>query len=193
MRDGVRSGLHAAGPQKQEEQDMTDTSLHGALLWPLPAEQQGSSNSRYFIDTEYTDFRHCQLVSLAIVGENGDEFYGERTDFDQARCSDFVRKVVLPQLGQFEGRAMPFVRLREALRAWLGSIPGDSGPVLCYDYETDLNLFRFLLGGPLPRGWRVENIAGRRDRERRAEYFARHGGEHHALHDARANAFAFAG
>ena len=87
---------------------------------------------------------------------------------------------------------MPFDRLRETLRTWLDSIPGDSGPVLCYDCETDLNLFRFLLGAPLRRGWRAENIAGRRDRERRAEYFARHGGEHHALHDARANAYAFA-
>ena len=193
LRDGMRLGLHAATPQEKVEQDMTDTSFHGALLWPLPAGLQGGLNSRYFIDTEFTDFRHCQLVSLALVGENGSEFYGERTDFDQARCSDFVRKVVLPQLGQFEGRAMSFDRLREALRAWLSSIPGDSGPVLCYDCETDLNLFRFLLGGPLTCGWRVENIAGRRDRERRAEYFARHGGEHHALHDARANAYAFAG
>jgi hypothetical protein len=101
--------------------------------------------------------------------------------------------VVLPQLGQYEGRAMPFAALRGALHAWLMNVPGDVGPVLCYDYETDLNLFRFLLGGPLPRGWRLENIAGRRDRERRAAYFNRHGGEHHALHDARANAYAFAG
>jgi hypothetical protein len=99
--------------------------------------------------------------------------------------------VVLPQLGQFEGRAMPLEQLREALRDWLLGIPGESGPVLCYDYETDLHLFRFVLDGPLPRGWRIENIAGRRDREQRGAYFARHGGEHHALHDARANAYAF--
>ena len=104
-RDGMLPGLKAAGPQKKEEQDMTDTSFHGALLWPLPAELQCGSNSRYFIDTEYTDFRHCQLVSLAIVGENGDEFYGERIDFDLARCSDFVRKVVLPQLGQLDRKS----------------------------------------------------------------------------------------
>ncbi|RQG99075.1 3'-5' exoribonuclease [Paraburkholderia dinghuensis] len=172
---------------------MTDTGFHGALLWPLPVEPQGGSTSRYFIDTEFTDFRQCQLISLAIVGENGDEFYGERTDFDPAWCSDFVRVVVLPQLGQFEGRAMRFERLRETLFAWLVSVPAAAGPLLCYDYETDLNLFRFLLGAPLPRGWRIENIAGRRDWERRAAYFARHGGEHHALHDARANAYAFAG
>jgi hypothetical protein len=172
---------------------MTDTRFHGALLWPLPSEAQSGWDNRYFIDTEFTDFRQCQLISLAIVGENGYEFYGERTDFDPAICSEFVRTVVLPQLNQIAGRAMPFMQLREVLREWLGGIPGDSGPVLCYDYETDLNLFRFLMGGPLPRGWRIENIARRRDRERRAAYYARHGGEHHALHDARANAFAFSG
>ncbi|KXU90047.1 hypothetical protein CI15_07715 [Paraburkholderia monticola] len=172
---------------------MTDHRFFGALVYPIPTGVISDSDNRYFIDTEFTDFRRCQLISLAVVGGNGDEFYGERTDFDPTLCSDFVRTVVLPQLGQFEGRAMPFARLREALRAWLTGIPGDGAPVLCYDYETDLNLFRFLLDGPLPRGWRLENIAGRRDRERRAAYFTRHGGEHHALHDARANAFAFAG
>ncbi|MGF6506255.1 hypothetical protein [Paraburkholderia sp. 32] len=174
---------------------MTDTHFHGAMRWPLPAEPepQAGWNNRYFLDTEFTDFRQCQLLSLALVGEHGYEFYGERTDFDPALCSDFVRAVVLPQLGQSEGRAMPFAALREALRAWLVAVPGDSGPVLCYDYETDLALLRFLLGGPLPRGWRLENIAGTRNPERRAAYYARHGGEHHALHDARANAYACTG
>jgi hypothetical protein len=171
---------------------MTDTRFHGALVYPIPT-GAASWDNRYFIDTEFTDFQRGQLISLAVVGENGNEFYGERTDFDLTLCSDFVRAVVLPQLGQVEGRAMPFAELREALRAWLAGIPGDGAPVLCYDYETDLNLFRFLLDGPLPRGWRLENIAGRWDRGRRAAYFARHGGEHHALHDARANAYAFAG
>lgn len=33
-------GLQAASPQEMEEQDMTDTSFHRALLWPLPAELQ---------------------------------------------------------------------------------------------------------------------------------------------------------
>ncbi|MGF6552342.1 hypothetical protein [Paraburkholderia youngii] len=172
---------------------MTDTRYHGALVYPIPTGDAPSWDNRYFIDTEFTDFQRCQLISLAVVGEKGNEFYGERTDFDRTLCSDFVRTVVLPQLGQFEGRAMQFAALREALRAWLADVPGDGAPVLCYDYETDLNLFRFLLGGPLPRGWRIGNIADRRDRERRAAYFVQQGGEHHALHDARANAYAFAG
>ena len=65
---------------------------------------------------------------------------------------------------------MPFDRLREELRAWLVGIPGDCGPVLCYDYETDLHLFRFLLGralradravrGPTPEGARTSGCGG---------------------------------
>ncbi|MGF6634886.1 hypothetical protein [Paraburkholderia sp. MM6662-R1] len=172
---------------------MTDTRFHGALAWPIPPGEHSGWNNRCFLDTEFTDFQRCQLISLAIVGENGCEFYGERIDYDVALCSDFVGAVVLPQLGRFAERAMPLERLREALHAWLADIPVTSGPVLCYDYETDLNLLRYLLGGPLPRGWALENIAGRCDSERRAAYFARHGGEHHALHDARANAYAHAG
>ncbi|WP_408588778.1 3'-5' exonuclease family protein [Paraburkholderia tropica] len=197
---------HPPGPVTTPPRIMTATGdeNHAEPSWPNPrlsrsVDSNGAGlryssfiphGSRYFIDTEFTDFSRCQLISLAIVGENGDEFYGERTDFDRSLCSDFVRTTVLPQLGQIDRRAMPFAQLREALRQWINGIPGQSGPVLCYDYETDLNLCRFLLGGPLPRGWRLENIAARRDLARRTSYLARHGGAHHALHDARANAYA---
>lgn len=172
---------------------MTETRYRGPLLYPIPPEQNPDWDSRYFIDTEFTDFDRCELISVAVVGENGCEFYGERTDYDASLCSDFVRAVVLPQLGRFEGRAMPLVELRAALREWIADIPREGSPVLCYDYETDLHLFRFLLNGPLPRGWRLQNIARQRDRDRRAAWFAQHGGEHHALHDARANAYSFKG
>ncbi|RAR63812.1 hypothetical protein C7401_10569 [Paraburkholderia unamae] len=141
---------------------MTDTNFHGARSWPLPDEREHSGwSNRYFIDMEFTDFSRCELIGLAIVGENGYEFYGERADFDWALRSDFARATALPQLGRFETRAMPLVLLREALREWIGGAPELSGPVLCYDYETDLNLCRFLLGGPLPNGGRAENIASR--------------------------------
>lgn len=145
-------------------------------------------NNRYFIDTEFTDFGHRQLISLAIVGEGGSEFYGERDDVDVALCSDFVRAMVLPQLGRLGGCVMTFAQLRNALQDWLACIPVSGNPVLCYELELDIDLLRQLLGGKLPSGWRFENITARIDAARRAAYFARHGGEHHALHDARATA-----
>ena len=147
--------------------------------------------TRYFLDTEFTDFNAFQLISVAIVGEDGREFYGESSDFERTRCSDFVREVVLPQLGQFPSRSMPLAQLRDELLAWLLAIPVKPKPVLCYDFQGDFELVGHLLEGPLPRGWKDENVAQKIDAGRLAKYIAEHGGEHHALHDARANAFAY--
>ncbi|CDY78035.1 hypothetical protein BGLT_00908 [Caballeronia glathei] len=146
---------------------------------------------RYFLDTEFTDFKACQLISIAVMSEDGREFYGECSDFDRPLCSDFVRDTVLPQLGNFPGRSMPFSQLREELQAWLLAVPLKPKPILCYDFEGDLGLTHRLLGGPMPRGWKTENVAQKLDVARLAEYVAAHGGMHHALHDARANAYAF--
>lgn len=147
----------------------------------------GSSwNNRYFIDTEFTSFERCQLISLAIVGENGHEFYGECTDFDRSLCSEFVRASVLPQLEQIGERAWRFSELSKVLHAWIDCIPVSGRPVLCYDLDVDIELLRDLLGEQLPLGWTLECITSRIDNRRRAIYYARHGGEHHALHDARA-------
>ncbi|WP_157656115.1 hypothetical protein [Burkholderia ubonensis] len=111
-----------------------------------------------------------QLISLTIVGENGHEFYGERTDFEVTLCTDFVREVVLPQLGQFNGRSMQLVHLRSALQDWFDRIPVAGCPVLCYDLEAEIDLLRELLEGHLPTGWALENIATQIDTQRRAHY-----------------------
>ncbi|WP_316151031.1 3'-5' exoribonuclease [Cupriavidus sp. BIC8F] len=147
--------------------------------------------TRYFLDTEFTTFDACQLISIAIVGEDGREFYGERSDFDRALCSDFVHSVVLPQLGQFPGRSMPLAQLRDELRAWLMNVPLKPKPVLCYDFGGDYHLVSHLLGEPLPRGWKAENVQLKINAGRLDAYFSEHGGRHHALYDARANCYAF--
>ena len=49
-----------------------------------------------FLDTEFTAFMRPDLISIALVSEDGREFYAERTDYRQADCSDFVRATVLP-------------------------------------------------------------------------------------------------
>jgi hypothetical protein len=147
--------------------------------------------TRYFIDTEFTDFLDCQLISLAIVGEDGREFYGECSDFDRLPCSDFVRAAVLPLLGQVPGRSMPAAQLRAELRAWLLAVPAKPRPILCFDYQGDFDLLYDLLDGDMPTGWKSEHIGNRLDVEKQEAYFREHGGRHHALHDARANAYAF--
>ncbi|MGN7985499.1 hypothetical protein [Burkholderia sp. 22313] len=172
---------------------MTDSRFRNGPTWSVPSNGRSSWGNRFFVDIEFTDFEAPQLISLAIVGENGSEFYGECTDYDAARCSAFVRAVVLPQLGRFNARAMPFDQFRQALRAWIDGISATSKPVLCYDLEADLSLLRLLLDDALPDGWTLENVQGQIDAARRAAYYARHGGEHHALHDARATAQAYIG
>jgi hypothetical protein len=147
--------------------------------------------TRYFLDTEFTDFDRCQLISIAIAGEDKREFYGECSDFELSWCSSFVREIVLPQLGQFPDRSMAFALLGNELQAWLQTVPLRPKPVLCYDFHGDFDLLVKLLGGPLPHGWKHENVAQRIDAERLAQYVASYGGEHHALYDARANAYAF--
>ncbi|WP_247561928.1 3'-5' exoribonuclease [Ralstonia solanacearum] len=147
--------------------------------------------THYFVDTEFTDFIDCQLISVAIVGEDGREFYGERTDFELSACSEFVRAAVLPQLGQFPGRSMPAAQLRDELVAWLLAVPAKPKPVLCFDYQGDFDLVLDLLDAEIPAGWKCQHVGGRLDMERLETYFREHGGRHHALHDARANAFAF--
>ncbi|WP_137924191.1 3'-5' exoribonuclease [Cupriavidus sp. 2SB] len=183
--DGIRKQMEDAGMGLGEP---TGGAGNGGPLSGIPRSRW---KTRYFIDTEFTDFVDSQLISVAIVGEDGCEFYGERSDFDRGRCSPFVREIVLPQLGQFPGRSMPCEALRAALALWLSEIPLRPKPVLCYDADCDYELVTELLGGPLPRGWRHENVFLKLDPVRLAQYLAKHGGEHHALHDARGNAYAF--
>lgn len=147
--------------------------------------------TRYFVDTEFTDFLDCQLISVAIVSEDGLEFYGERSDFTLNACSEFVRAAVLPQLGQFPERSMPAERLRDELRAWLTSVPTKPKPILCFDYQGDYDLVYDLLDGEMPGGWKFEHVGNRLNPERMEAYFRQHGGRHHALHDARANQQAY--
>ncbi|SDC19480.1 protein of unknown function [Cupriavidus sp. YR651] len=147
--------------------------------------------TRYFIDTEFTDFLDCQLISVAIAGEDGREFYGECSDFERSACSEFVRAAVLPQLGRFPSRSMPAAQLRDELRAWLLDVPVKPKRVLCFDYQGDFDLVLDLLDYDMPPGWKCEHIGGRLDAERLEMYFRKYGGRHHALHDARANCYAF--
>jgi len=156
----------------------------------MASESHCGWGNRYFIDTEFSDFQTPELLSIAIVGETGSEFYGERTDFNPERCSDFVRAVVLPQFGQIDSRAMVLVSLRQELRNWVAEIPSTSKPMICYDHAVDLAMLQFLLDGQLPDYWAFENVSGWLNATRRAAYYRKNGGEHHALHDARANAYA---
>ncbi|WP_175971142.1 3'-5' exoribonuclease [Burkholderia sp. BCC0322] len=146
---------------------------------------------KIFIDTEFTDIATPRLISLAMVAEDGPEFYAEQADVDSHACSPFVQTYVLPQLGADPTRVMDRVALREAVRIWMSKFTGKTQrPVICYDHPVDLQLLWELLGERTV-GWKVKLISSRIDSTAKEEYFAVHGERHHALHDARANRAAY--
>lgn len=148
-----------------------------------------NTKMRIFIDTEFTDFIDCDLISIALVADDGREFYAERTDFDRHTCSAFVREAVLPQLGQYPGRIFSRASLHAALHEWLEQFGGGT---FCMDFHGDWDLLVDLLDG-VPDDWDAALIWDQADKARLESYFQQFGGRHHALHDARALRYAVRG
>ncbi|MFM0114965.1 hypothetical protein [Paraburkholderia nemoris] len=140
---------------------------------------------RVFVDTEFTDFIECDLVSIGLVADDRREFYGERSDYDRASCNEFVRAAVLSQLGQYPGRVFTREALRTALVAWLDQFADEAERTLCFDYFGDWELLCDLLDGP-PAGWQAHHVGQLLDPGRQEAYYREHRGRHHALVDARA-------
>lgn len=88
-----------------------------------------------FLDTEFTDFAKHGLISLALVAEDGCEFYAECTDYRREDCSDFVHQEVLPLLGRVPGAACTKLELTERLRTWSECLPEPF--TLVFDFEGD--------------------------------------------------------
>jgi hypothetical protein len=77
-----------------------------------------------FLDTEFTDFIDCELISIGMVSEDGQhEFYAERNDYNDSWCSHFVREAVLPHLGRFIGAACTQGELTQRLWDWFSTLP----------------------------------------------------------------------
>lgn len=84
-----------------------------------------------------------ELVSLALVSEDGiHRFYAEREPLPEA-ATDFVRSVVYPLL---EGGdwSMSDQTMTTALRAFLGSV---AEPIVLADYPNDLALLQYAIAG----------------------------------------------
>lgn len=97
-----------------------------------------------FLDTEFSDFAKPDLISLALVAEDGREFYAERTDYPASECSAFVQEIVLPLLGRVPGAACDSAELALRLQAWFHAL--SEPPIIIFDYETDWDL----LAGAIP-------------------------------------------
>ncbi|KQT33273.1 hypothetical protein [Methylophilus sp. Leaf414] len=138
-----------------------------------------------FFDTEFTDFVDMSLISIGIVSEHMHEFYAENSEFNKARCCDFVNSEVLPKL---KGGvcAMPYNHLKEKLQIWISDLLEDYSTVLLvYDYSGDWDLMNALLND-YPQ---IGKVKSRKDDfEAGIELFFMHNltNQHHALFDAKA-------
>ncbi|WP_149362112.1 polyadenylate-specific 3'-exoribonuclease AS [Lolliginicoccus suaedae] len=151
---------------------------------------------RYFYDCEFIeDGRTIDLVSIAVVAEDGREFYAVSAEFDAARAGTWVRANVLPKLPPPSSQLWRSrSQIREDLTAFLK--PGDGDVELwawvgAYDHVALCQLW-----GPmtaLPRGMPrfTREIKQHWETHGKPPLPAAMGEAHDALADARHNAQRF--
>lgn len=144
-----------------------------------------------FIDTEFTNFKNPELISIGLVSNDWQhEFYAE-LPIDESKCSDFVIQTVLPLLGKKANAKCTPTELTERLACWLAQF-SDCDTQICYDSEDDWHLLCQALNGRLPAwlmGWNIQYYL---NPMRLNDYFILYGlDRHHALNDAKANRYAF--
>ncbi|MBC3920061.1 3'-5' exoribonuclease [Undibacterium sp. CY18W] len=147
---------------------------------------------RIFIDTEFTDSFDLHLVSIGLVSSAGEEFYAE-VPFPDASCSAFVREAVIPLLGRIPDAVMSKDSLCQQLLAWLSTVRLVNSDIeICFDYQTDWDLFIDAIDYHVPVWCRPCLIASNINEVVKYEFYKKHAlPQHHALYDARANLAAF--
>lgn len=97
-----------------------------------------------FLDTEFTNFVQCDLISLGAVSEDGEhEFYVEITDHEVAWQSDFVKAAIVPLLDNAK-YGMTFVDAGVAFKQWFEALPDEKIDFIV-DYGGDAMLLNDLL------------------------------------------------
>ncbi|APO93982.1 3'-5' exoribonuclease [Xanthomonas vesicatoria] len=153
---------------------------------------------RFFLDTEWADTIGPELVSIALVAENGTDFLYAEREILPACPTDFVRSVVYPLLDR-DRSVLSDQAMTKRVRGFLNSA---SAPMIFADYANDLQLLRYVLAGfdlpdtqvsacgPIPRAVDVQIIHDRPTAALVDAYFEAHAAararRHHALVDAEA-------
>jgi len=111
---------------------------------------------RYFIDTEFIEAPfYLDPVSVALVAEDGREFYAINQEFNSFPADQWVRTNVFPKLPpRNDPRWMTKRDIAAALRAFVGD--GQPPEFWAYYADYDWVLFCWLLGGrmiDMPTGW----------------------------------------
>ena len=109
-----------------------------------------------FLETEFTNFAKPDLISLALVAEDGRDFYAERTDYRENECIAFVRETVSPWLGRVSGAACTKTSLLTVCRHGSHALPEPA--TIIFNFETDWHLLVVALFWP-PQKSPPENFA----------------------------------
>ncbi|MFZ6681938.1 hypothetical protein [Undibacterium sp. Tian12W] len=147
---------------------------------------------KIFVDTEFTDFIDTHLISIGLASASGEEFYAE-VPYPEQVCSPFVRMVVIPMLGMMANAACSAEELRSRLLSWLNLVRTRGADIeICFDYQTDWDLFADALDYRVPNWCHPRLVANEINELLRYEFHQKNSlPEHHALYDAQANRYAF--
>lgn len=129
-----------------------------------------------------------------MVSESGEELYFE-VPYEKCICSEFVREAVIPLLDQDPELKCGKDELKLQILNWLQIVrtTRDIEFEICFDYQTDWDLFVDIFDGEIPKFIRPRLISQEISELLLYEFWKRNPDlrEHHALYDARANAYAF--
>ncbi|MBB5190685.1 hypothetical protein HNQ50_001407 [Silvimonas terrae] len=144
-----------------------------------------------FLDTEFTDFIDCELISIGLVSEDGlHELYLEVQNFDRSICNAFVQSAVWAHLGQIDGAVVRKTEIQARLRIWFAILP-DNVTIAC-DSQHDRDLLADALDGEWPPNFAdwLDLRCAMASTEFGRAMAAHHTPEkpwHHALYDAQAH------
>jgi hypothetical protein len=110
---------------------------------------------RFFLDSEfYEDGKTIDLISIALLAEDGREFYAVNREAQLHRVSDWVRENVLPHLPPYGPKWEPRQVIARRLRDFINDSKGKP-EFWAYYGDYDWVVFCQLFGTmkDLPRGW----------------------------------------
>jgi len=74
------------------------------------------------LDAKFTNYVSPSLISIALVGDDGCEFYAESSDYPLDECSAFVKGEILPLLGRVDGALSNPSQLASSLHFWFSEL-----------------------------------------------------------------------
>lgn len=148
---------------------------------------------RWFLDTEFhEDGRVIDLISIALVNENGGFYYAVSTEFDPEKCGEWVKANVLPKLPLRSSVLWkPRTRIADDIRTML--LYDDDKPEIWayfadYDWVALCQLYGRMID--LPKGFPfwcrdLKQLMADHDVDKKDLPAEDPNGEHNALADAR--------